>query len=428
HLWLLGWLLSKEWVNVCFSPSPVVPANQQYLVTELQYEMESSVTLQSPPNPSILIALNLAGTQDKMTSGEVALYVLALLSSCEDPKHVTANISLVEVLKLKTKDDLPIISSCLPICAPITLLSSSLPLPASCTELYTGAMATLALTCVHNGLAKAEQTRILELIHEALDKLRQLILRAVETNTANIYSIGLALQALNVTSVSYPSGDWSCSQTLAKVLTKISQGAFDNPMAAAQILPSLVGKTYLNVIRLSCSSDMGKDHSVAPSPTNAPISSLCSVMVEYTIINQLRGQHFTYTIHVSVPKGSVLLSVLQAAQQDNPQDFSFETKQTSWGLMVVSINSRAANSNDKTYWQFFNGTEPLEQALPPPHTHSTQGQTEATLLYTGLAQAALRSGTGMATAPLPTHSSAAHTPLHPHIFGKTAFVQFALVN
>uniref|UniRef100_A0A8C0G134 Cobalamin binding intrinsic factor n=1 Tax=Chelonoidis abingdonii TaxID=106734 RepID=A0A8C0G134_CHEAB len=366
HLWLLGWLLSKEWVNVCFSPSPVVPANQQYLVTELQYEMESSVTLQSPPNPSILIALNLAGTQDSMKEtllvqqikdrvikeGTVALYVLALLSSCEDPKHVTANISLVEVLNL------PIISSCLPICAPITLLSSSLPLPAN-----TGAMATLALTCVHNGLAKAEQTRILELIHEALDKLRQLILRAVETNTANIYSIGLALQALNVTSVSYPSGDWSCSQTLAKVLTKISQGAFDNPMAAAQILPSLVGKTYLNVIRLSCSSDMGKDHSVAPSPTNAPISSLCSVMVEYTIINQLRGQHFTYTIHVSVPKGSVLLSVLQAAQQDNPQDFSFETKQTSWGLMVVSINSRAANSNDKTYWQFFNGTEPLEQGV-----------------------------------------------------------------
>ncbi|XP_030418046.1 cobalamin binding intrinsic factor [Gopherus evgoodei] len=361
----------------------VVPANQQYLVTELQSEMESSVTLQSPLNPSILIALNLAGTQDsmketllvqqikdrvikegtaEMTSGEVALYILALLSSCEDPKHVTANISLVEVLTLKTKEELTYLSDhgtpkttfyqlsldTLALCletADVEEAALSLAKEALATDFSvdTGAMATLALTCVHNGLAKAEQTRILELIHEALDKLRQLILRAVETNTANIYSIGLALQALNVTSVSYPSGDWSCSQTLAKVLTEISQGAFDNPMAAAQILPSLVGKTYLNVIRLSCSSDM--------------------VMVEYTIINQLRGQHFTYTIRVSIPKGSVLLSVLQAAQQGNPQDFSFETKQTSWGLMVVSINSRAANSNDKTYWQFFNGTEPLEQGV-----------------------------------------------------------------
>uniref|UniRef100_A0A674JT06 Cobalamin binding intrinsic factor n=1 Tax=Terrapene triunguis TaxID=2587831 RepID=A0A674JT06_9SAUR len=341
----------------------VVPADQQSLVTELQRRMESSVVLQSPPNPSILIALNLAGTQDgtkekllvqqikdrvikegtaEMTSGEVALYVLALLSSCEDPKCVTADINLVEVLKLKTKEELTYLSK----------------------RGNTGAMATLALTCVHNGLVKAEQSRILESIHEALDKLREQILRAVETNTANIYSIGLALQALNVTPVSYPSGDWSCSQTLAKVLTEISQGAFDNPMAAAQILPSLVGKTYLNVIRLSCLTGKGKDHAVVPSPTShfpSPLEQCNNVMVEYTIINHLRGQNFTHTIRVSVPKGSVLLSVLQAAQQNNPQDFSYKTKQTSWGLMVVSINSCAANSNDKTYWQFFNGTKPLEQ-------------------------------------------------------------------
>ncbi|KAM7165169.1 cobalamin binding intrinsic factor [Macrochelys suwanniensis] len=361
-----------------------VPADQQSLVTELQCSMESSVVLQSPPNPSILIALNLAGgTQDvtkekllvqqikdriikegtaEMTSGEVALYILALLSSCEDPKRVTADINLVKVLTLKTKEELTYLSyhstpkttfyqlslDTLALCleradvdeAALSLAKEAL---AKDFSVDTGAMATLALTCVHKGLVKAEQSRILEPIHEALDKLRQQILRAVETNTANIYSIGLALQALNVTSVSYLSGDWSCSQTLAKVLTEISQGAFDNPMAAAQILPSLVGKTYLNVIRLSCSSD--------------------KVMVEYTIINQLRGQHFTHTIPVSVPKGSVLLSVLQAAQQDNPQDFSYKTEQTSWGLMVVSINSRAADSNDKTYWEFFNGTKPLDQGV-----------------------------------------------------------------
>uniref|UniRef100_A0A674JSX3 Cobalamin binding intrinsic factor n=1 Tax=Terrapene triunguis TaxID=2587831 RepID=A0A674JSX3_9SAUR len=367
HLWLLGWLLSKEWgitmvlTWLLVRPSAsFVPADQQSLVTELQRRMESSVVLQSPPNPSILIALNLAGTQDvsytfclfsapspcpaEMTSGEVALYVLALLSSCEDPKCVTADINLVEVLKLKTKEELTYLSK----------------------RGNTGAMATLALTCVHNGLVKAEQSRILESIHEALDKLREQILRAVETNTANIYSIGLALQALNVTPVSYPSGDWSCSQTLAKVLTEISQGAFDNPMAAAQILPSLVGKTYLNVIRLSCLTGKGKDHAVVPSPTShfpSPLEQCNNVMVEYTIINHLRGQNFTHTIRVSVPKGSVLLSVLQAAQQNNPQDFSYKTKQTSWGLMVVSINSCAANSNDKTYWQFFNGTKPLEQGV-----------------------------------------------------------------
>uniref|UniRef100_A0A8C3FQN8 Cobalamin binding intrinsic factor n=1 Tax=Chrysemys picta bellii TaxID=8478 RepID=A0A8C3FQN8_CHRPI len=351
------------WFNI----SLVVPEHSgllwhmQSLVTELQRRMESSVVPQSPPNPSILIALNLVGTQDgtkekllvqqikdrvikegtaEMTSGEVALYVLALLSSCEDPKP---SPSLPPAAYLY-----PHYPAVLLTAPPCQLHGAMLWRMCCSNHPYTGAMATLALTCVQN----AE----LESIHKALDKLRKQILRAVETNTANIYSIGLALQALNVTPVSYPSEDWSCSQTLAKVLTEISQGAFDNPMAAAQILPSLVGKTYLNVIRLSCLTGKGKDRSVVSSPT-----SHFPIMVEYTITNHLRGQYFNYTIRVSVPKGSVLLSVLQAAQQNNPQDFSYETKQTSWGLMVVSINNRAANSNDKTYWQFFNGTKPLEQ-------------------------------------------------------------------
>uniref|UniRef100_A0A8C3FQP1 Cobalamin binding intrinsic factor n=1 Tax=Chrysemys picta bellii TaxID=8478 RepID=A0A8C3FQP1_CHRPI len=326
HLWLLGWLLSKEWgitmvlTWLLVRPSTsFVPADQQSLVTELQRRMESSVVPQSPPNPSILIALNLVGTQDGTKEK-------LLVQQIKD-----------RVIKEGTAGRMPEIRD---------------------SSLYTGAMATLALTCVQN----AE----LESIHKALDKLRKQILRAVETNTANIYSIGLALQALNVTPVSYPSEDWSCSQTLAKVLTEISQGAFDNPMAAAQILPSLVGKTYLNVIRLSCLTGKGKDRSVVSSPTShfpSPLEQCNNVMVEYTITNHLRGQYFNYTIRVSVPKGSVLLSVLQAAQQNNPQDFSYETKQTSWGLMVVSINNRAANSNDKTYWQFFNGTKPLEQGV-----------------------------------------------------------------
>ncbi|XP_067397662.1 cobalamin binding intrinsic factor-like [Emydura macquarii macquarii] len=360
----------------------IVPANQQYLVTELQRRMESSVILQSSPNPSILIALNLAGTQDgemekllveqikekivkegteKMTSGEVALNVLALLSSCEDPQSIAPHINLVKDLASKTKDELSYLRDhgtpkttfyqlsldVLALClekedieeAAVSLAKEAL---AKDFSVDTGAMATLALTCVHNGLVKAEQSRILDAIQEALNKLHQQILKAVETNTANIYSIGLALQALSVTLASYPSGDWSCSQTLTKVLNEISQGAFNNPMAAAQILPSLVGKTYLNVIGPSCSPN--------------------KVMVEYTVGNNLRGQPFNYTTCVSVPRGSVLLAVLQAAAQANPH-FSYKTEQTSWGLMVVSINDLAANSNDKTYWQFFNGTEPLDQGV-----------------------------------------------------------------
>ncbi|XP_075784918.1 cobalamin binding intrinsic factor [Pelodiscus sinensis] len=373
----------SSWTHVCFSPPPAVPVDQQHLVTKLQSSLESSVVLQSPPNPSILIALNLAGAQNStmenllvqqiidrviqngtagMTSGEVALYILALLSSCKDPKNVTPEINLVEVLKCKTDEELAYLSKnnspkttfyqlgldTLALClegadaqeAAVTLARLAL---AEDLSVDTGAMVTLALTCVHDGLPKAEQSRIQEVIDGALSRLQQQILKALETNTANIYSVGLALQALTATSASYPSRDWSCSQTLTRVLTEISRGAFNNPMAAAQILPSLVGQTYLSVTRLSCPSD--------------------TITVKYTIINHLRGTRFENTTTVSVPNGSVLLSVLQEAKQKEPQIFSYETEQTSWGLMVVSINHRAASTNDRTFWQFFNGTKPLDQGV-----------------------------------------------------------------
>lgn len=44
-----------------------------------------------------------------MTSGEVALYVLALLSSCQNPRHVHAlgqTIDLVQVLQEKTDEEM----------------------------------------------------------------------------------------------------------------------------------------------------------------------------------------------------------------------------------------------------------------------------------------------------------------------------------
>lgn len=40
---------------------------------------------------------------------------------------------------------------------------------------------------------------------------------------------------------------------------------------------------------------------------------------------------------------------------------SFQTEQTSWGPMVVSIHGLAANPDDKTYWKFLSGTDALQE-------------------------------------------------------------------
>lgn len=63
-----------------------------------------------------------------------------------------------------------------------------------------------------------------------------------------------------------PNKEWDCKKTMDTILKEIEQGKFHNPMSIAQILPSLKGKTYLDVPYVSCSP--GKDSSSLPFLTS----------------------------------------------------------------------------------------------------------------------------------------------------------------
>ncbi|XP_054827965.1 cobalamin binding intrinsic factor [Eublepharis macularius] len=373
-----------------------VPDGQQSLVTGLQTQLVNSVIVQSSPDPSVLVALNLAEALDlcmrtqlvakiketvveknteEMTSGKVALYVLALRSSCENPNDVATpenTVNLVNVLEEKTKEEtnyfydygtlkttyyqlaLDTLALCVEQSLDVEDASIILAKAALANDFEfgghfsvdTGAVASLALTCVSE-MSKIQQS-IVEIIHEALAKITKQILGEQQSNgiIGNIYSTGLAMQALSVTSEFYNPGAWSCVKTKDKILSEISLGTFNNPAAAAQILPSLVGKTYLDVRDPSCSSGSGS-----------------TITVKYTITNDIVGPNFSYSVIVNVPKGSVLLIVLNAAQCAKPSEFSFQTEQTSWGPMVVSIHNIQASTNEKTYWQFLSGEMPLDQGV-----------------------------------------------------------------
>ncbi|XP_063145209.1 cobalamin binding intrinsic factor-like [Candoia aspera] len=365
-----------------------VPSDQQWLVRGIQTQLENWASLQSKPDPSVLMALNLAegdsrsaikklvwliketaGTE--MTSGKVALNVLALRSSCQDPTDVCTpedNVNLVQILEKKTKEEIQNIdTSGTP---KTTYYQLALDTLALCVErspelgtaaIYlaqaalddkfkfqgrfsvdTGAMASLALFSVYEG---SQQSNLKQTIQDALARITKQILNEEQDSgiLGNIYSTGLAMQALNVTSEFQSAGEWNCPKTLKEVLREVTEGAFSSPAAAAQILPSLVGKTYLDVRGITCTSQ--------------------TVTVHYTVINELKEPHFTYSVTVQVPKDSVLLAVLEAAKQANASEFSFETEETSWGPMVTSIHGLQASTNEKTYWQFLRGKTPLEQGV-----------------------------------------------------------------
>ncbi|KAM5223843.1 cobalamin binding intrinsic factor [Hipposideros larvatus] len=414
--WFTLYLLSLLWAlaatsTYTLSSCSVSPA-QKPLVNGIQVLMESTVTPSAFPNPSVLIAMNLAGAYDveaqklltyklmasdtaDLTIGQLALTIMALTSSCRDPADK------IPILQRQMErwapsspnaeassfygPSLAILALCqknpettLPIAARFakTLLSNSSPF-----NIDTGAVVTLALTCMYNKIPVGSEEGYRTLFGQVLKDTVENISMRIKDNgiIGDIYSTGLAMQALSVTP-EQPNKEWNCKKTMDTILNEIKQGKFHNPMSIAQILPSLEGKTYLDVPHMSCSPD----HEVQPTLPNRPSPvppSASNITVIYTINNQLRGVEllFNVTINVSVKSGSVLLVVLKEAQRKNPM-FKFETTMTSWGLVISSINNIAENVNHKTFWQFLSGTTPLNEGvadyIPFNHEHITANFTQ----------------------------------------------------
>ncbi|NXS37998.1 IF factor, partial [Pomatostomus ruficeps] len=185
----------------------------------------------------------------------------------------------------------------------------------------------------------------------------------------NIYSMGLAMQALEATRKFYAPRKWDCAQAFSVV----SSHDYQQPMAIAQVLPALVGRSYLDAAGLDCAAtkDMSPNQQAPLSPAlgthgvpRAPIQ------VHYSITNTLQGKHFHYSTSVTVPSGSTLLRVLEVAAEENPQTFSFKTEQKSWGPMVTSIHGLAGSEVDRTYWQFLSAGNALDQGVGTYKPHN----------------------------------------------------------
>ncbi|KAM9015748.1 LOW QUALITY PROTEIN: cobalamin binding intrinsic factor [Ara ararauna] len=401
-------------------------AAPQALVSGMLQRLEGSVLEDARPNPSVLLALNLAGAssrhvqklllqqlkeeaveraQKDMASGEVALLVLALLSSCQDPQQVQAlglSVDLLHVLQQATDEELANMEvegvpkttlynvglDALSLClagvggyqeASVELAKELLS-PSSPLSVDTRAMAALALVCTYG---RTDLHDVRDLLQEALSTVTNGFLDEQEERgglIGNIYSMGLAMQALESAGRFYAPRQWDCSQALSVV----SEHHFQLPTAIAQLLPALVGRTYLEAGSLDCSSVTRASRSLQPSPAasagtaaphgmgapgrgaapSMPLSlAAAPITVQLSIINKLQGKHFSFSTAVQVPAGSTLLEVLEAAAEEDPTVYSFQTEQTSWGTMVVSIHGLAGNAADRTYWRFLSGSDALQEGV-----------------------------------------------------------------
>uniref|UniRef100_A0A8C8YZ35 Transcobalamin 1 n=1 Tax=Prolemur simus TaxID=1328070 RepID=A0A8C8YZ35_PROSS len=223
----------------------------------------------------------------------------------------------------------------------------------------TGAMAVLALTCVKrnltNGQIKAGGTDLQRITNHTKSLVKKILSEKKENGLlGNVFSTGNAMQALFVSSEYYQESEWNCQQTLDTVLNEMSQGKFSIPIAAAQILPAVVGKTYLAVN--SCVPHSGNFNISIPVPiTVAPHKPPSYIWVNYSVINE------TYSTNVTVRNGSVFLDVMKEAQKQNKTIFGFTAVESDWGPYIISVQGLNASSKDRTYWELLSGGKPLEQ-------------------------------------------------------------------
>ncbi|XP_073540691.1 cobalamin binding intrinsic factor-like [Phyllobates terribilis] len=391
-------LIHSCWANGVCSLSD----EQKSSVTSLAVTMARSVGPCVTPDPSVLLALRLGKLQDvftqellvnllkedaaqkinnnqTFTSGKVALYVLALQASCSDPNVLpNSNTDLVHLLETKTKEELDSINSngsplttwyqvafdVLALCVmsqPSALTAanvsaSTIPTNASghIFSVDTAAVAVMALTCVLD--MEDVPVDIYTMVNSTLGALLDLILDSQNDGLiGNIYSTGLAGQALTVAKSFYAPERWNCSQTLKKMIALIPEKKFSLPIAAAQLLPFIWGKSYVSVKKIVCPCDEAQ------------------ISVEFTVINDLTGDNFKNGIIMSVKKGSTVLEVMKEAEARDPKNFSFQTEIYSWGAYVTSINNLVGSTKDKTYWQFFSNETPLNEGVssykPSDHEH-----------------------------------------------------------
>ncbi|XP_023562995.1 transcobalamin-1 isoform X2 [Octodon degus] len=227
----------------------------------------------------------------------------------------------------------------------------------------TGAMAVLALTCVKRDLIKG-QTKVdsedLRSIDNHIRSLVKKILSEKKKNglIGNTFSTGIAMQALFISSEYYKESEWNCQQTLDTILKEIAQAAFTSPAAAAQILPALVGRTYLEVNKgSSCTSGLGNFSISSPKPT-APPEPPSHISVQYSV-----KIHEIYSTTVTVPRGSIFLDVMEEAQKKNRTLFGFTVEQSSWGPFITSVQGLKASSHDRTYWELLSNGSSLSQGV-----------------------------------------------------------------
>ncbi|GCB77927.1 hypothetical protein scyTo_0020044, partial [Scyliorhinus torazame] len=340
----------------CAQWSPAIGNLEQFLAEHLHEQY---------PDPSVFVTLRLVNysLQQKyvtslkknvlhnaatLSSGEFSFYVLALIASCENTLNVKVNesgttpgIDLGKLLSEKVGQEMKSIAiHGHPI---TTYYQIGLAMLALCKQNYyisKGDIKTFAHAVIHSRISPGQEFSVdtaaiaalafrcmQQQLYQPADTIRiasiKLILQIFCAKDAqgiigNIYSTGLAMQALIANGQLVPFQVWNCSNTLREVLLEIGAGSFTSPTLASQVLPPTQGKTYLDVDQLPCSWAVdAKTVQILEAGNSGEIT------VNYTVIIGLScTTSCSHSLCLMVPGGTRLLQLMKLAEEKDPTFFT----------------------------------------------------------------------------------------------------------
>uniref|UniRef100_A0A8B9H0D2 Transcobalamin II n=1 Tax=Astyanax mexicanus TaxID=7994 RepID=A0A8B9H0D2_ASTMX len=365
---------------------PTAPDHDE-LILRLNKDLLRSVEEpEAPPNPSVHLALrlsahhNLAMENQHLTrlknqlhqnlqsslaagqavTGQLALYVLALRSSCHDLTSLTlsdgdAPEHLLSHLKRQLEREKEHIAlSRRPL---TTYYQYSLGMLALCVGgvRVSAHVSHKLIHAVNHGLIKhGDSAPIGELTRS--DPVRFWDLEGSGTVWVLEESrwFRSVLQALQVIG----GGELRCSAPMEALRSDARRARYHSPMALSQTLPALQQRTYLHLRGGDCRNE---DDSLVldDEPVVEVLADLSPVPVQVEV---LKADGSAVEYRFEVPSGSTLLEVLKLLQ-DHQMGFTFETENSLWGKFLSRVNGEQARQTDRRYWNLSTDGTNLTQGM-----------------------------------------------------------------
>ncbi|XP_016420936.1 transcobalamin-2-like [Sinocyclocheilus rhinocerous] len=398
-------------------------SDHEALLLSLNKQLLRSVDTQDTlPNPSVHIALRLSTyhnlakeseylnrlkaefhddiekslRNNELVVGRLALYILALKSSCHDLEsvrltHNKIKESLLIHLKKEMEEEkqniafghrpktnyyqysLGILALCVSGVRVSTHVSQKLIHAVEHRQIKHGeslcvdshAMAGMALQCLKDEGTAVKNTAELD---RALATIKQRLLDSKRTDghMGNEFSTGLAVQAL----MAMGSQMEECGSAMEALRADVMKGTYHNPMAVSQVLPALHQRTYLQLKSQECCNEDDTLTIDADSASEVlPSHGQVSLQVEVIKSN---GASSVFSIHV--PTGSSLFEALNLLQ-DKQTGFTFSTEDSLWGPFLSVVNEEQARQTDRRYWHISSDGNSLKQGIKDYKIDSAQNIT-----------------------------------------------------